>query len=207
MTAGDRVVEGQAMLKIESPPSQVEPSAAAPLLERRTEAAQRSLEAADLALEAQRRALERDATELETARQAFERFERLWDEGLIARLEYERERERLERLESVAAARRREFDRLRQDRSALAARLDEARRREDVARQARDQAAETPRTRTLGAPAAGYVAAIAGVGTLIGDEAAASIALAEGLTVRIDDDVPSRGLASDRRNARRPSRG
>ncbi len=190
VAAGDRVVEGQPVLQTESPPTGSQPSAALPLLERRTSVARQSLEATDLAIQAQRQALERDSTELEAARLDFERLESLYAEGLLARLEFEKAREKLDQLGRGVASRRRELDQLRQDRTAVVDALAAAQRRESVGRKAREQAETSPRLRTLSAPASGYVAMIAARGAVTTDEAAASLALADGLTVRLEEDGP-----------------
>lgn len=187
---GDRVEEGQPLLKIASPAIAADPSAALPLLERETSSARQSLEAADLALEAQQRALERDATALEAARRTFERLERLYNEGLLARLEFEQEREKVAGLVRGIELRKREFEQMRQERSAIADRLAAAQRRERVIHEAREQAEDSPRLRTLNAPEAGYVAMIADRGAETVEEAVASLALAEGLTLRIEADGP-----------------
>lgn len=178
------------MLKIASPVTTADPSAALPLLERQTSSARQSLETADLALEAQQRALERDATALVAARRTFERSEQLYNEGLLARLEFEQERENVARLFRGIEARKREFEQMRQERSAIADRLAAAQRRERVIREAREQAENLPRLRTLDAPEAGYVAMIADRGAETAEEAVASLALAEGLTLRIEADGP-----------------
>ncbi len=188
--AGDRVDEGQPLLRIETPPTTAEPSAAQPLLEQQIESARRSLETIDLAVEAQQQALERDATAAETGREAFARFEQLYKEGLLARVEYERERDKVEQLARGIEARTGEVAQLRQERSVIANRLAAAERRELVNREARAKAESTPRVRVLNAPADGYVAMIVEAGAEAGEQPVASVALSEGLMI-LPQDGPS----------------